>query len=106
MFPTEEGWAVGVFPTGTNREGFPTAVLPAVPNNRVERSALATPPVLGVRIARLERSPPVDAHLESGGRDSRSALLKGLFYLVTALILVSLAYTGWIVVDTWGRVGV
>lgn len=48
----------------------------------------------------------MDAHLESGGRDSRSALLKGLFYLVTTLILVSLAYTGWIVVGTWGRVGV
>jgi hypothetical protein len=48
----------------------------------------------------------VDAHPESGGRDGRSALLKGLFYLVTTLILVSLAYTGWIVIGTWGRVGV
>lgn len=48
----------------------------------------------------------MNAHPESGGRDGPSSLLMGLFYLVTALILVSLAYTGWIVVGTWGRVGV
>ena len=35
-----------------------------------------------------------------------SALLKGLFYLVTILLLAAVGYTAWVVASYWGRVGV
>lgn len=56
-----------------------------------------------MRVVWRERSPALDAHRRT---DGSSALLKGLFYLVSLLILGSLGYTGWIVVSYWGRVGV
>ncbi|MFW5904994.1 MAG: hypothetical protein ACOCUZ_02135 [bacterium] len=45
----------------------------------------------------------MDARRESAGG---STLLKGLFYLISVLVLASLGYTGWIVAIYWGRVGV
>jgi len=38
--------------------------------------------------------------------DGSSILLKALFYLVSVLALGSIAYAGWVVIGTWGRVGV
>jgi hypothetical protein len=40
------------------------------------------------------------------GTDGSSTLLKGLFYLISALLLAVLGYTGWVVAEYWGRVGV
>ncbi|MGK7312475.1 MAG: hypothetical protein ACN0LA_09570 [Candidatus Longimicrobiales bacterium M2_2A_002] len=38
--------------------------------------------------------------------DGSSSLLKGLFILVSLLVLAALGYAGWIVVAYWDRVGV
>jgi len=40
------------------------------------------------------------------GTDGSSTLLKGLFYLISALLAAALGYTGWVVAAYWGRVGV
>lgn len=45
----------------------------------------------------------MDTDLEA---DGRSGLLKGLFYLVTILLLTALGFSGWVIVLHWGRVGV
>jgi hypothetical protein len=41
-----------------------------------------------------------------GGAPRSSNLLRSLFYLIAALLLGALGYTGWVVATYWGRVGV
>ncbi len=40
------------------------------------------------------------------GTDRSATLLKGLFYLISALLLAAVGYAGWVVTAYWGRVGV
>jgi hypothetical protein len=45
-------------------------------------------------------------HTESASARAAPALLKGLFFLISILVLAAIAYAGWIVARTWDRVGV
>lgn len=45
-------------------------------------------------------------HADSAPAGAVPALLKGLFILVTVLVLAAAGYAGWIVVRYWDQVGV
>ena len=49
------------------------------------------------------RSPTVESESHSKGGP---AILRGLFVLMTSLVLASVGYAMWIVVTFWDRVGV
>jgi hypothetical protein len=45
-------------------------------------------------------------HTDSAPAGAVPALLKGLFILVTALVVAAAGYAGWIVLRYWNQVGV
>jgi hypothetical protein len=45
-------------------------------------------------------------HTERTSARAAPAIFKGLYFLISILVLAAIAYAGWIVARTWDRVGV
>jgi hypothetical protein len=45
-------------------------------------------------------------HTERTSDRAATAIFKGLYFLISILVLAAIAYAGWIVARTWDRVGV